>query len=79
MNPYMYSVAQAKEFFQAWREFSIEVLKHFGLPTSPGHKTKTWKFGRPKGITEHHTGGVVWKGSINWLQTAKTRAARATS
>lgn len=69
----LFSVAQSNEFFAQWRAYSIEVLKHFGLPTSPGYKTCSWKFGVPKGITEHYTAGVTWKGSVQWLQTTDNK------
>lgn len=47
----------------------MEVLRYFSLPTNPGVKTRSWKHGRPVGVTEHYTGGVSWFGSADWLQS----------
>ena len=64
---YRYSTQQAKAFFKALRAASIEILDYYNLPTDPGVKRRTWKHGRPIGVTEHFTAGVTWKGAISWL------------
>lgn len=64
---FLYLRTQSKEFFRQLRECSIEIMEYYGLPTSPGHKTKTWKYGRPIGVIEHFTAGVSWKGVVSWL------------
>lgn len=64
---YKYTKAQAEEFFKALRQASIEMLDYYKLPTSPGNKTRKWRYGYPVGVTEHFTAGVTWKGSISWL------------
>jgi len=71
----LYSKDQAKKFFKALRAFSIEVMEHYGLPTHPHHKTRPWIGGKPKGVIEHFTAGVTWKGSIKWLNGGDNDAA----
>jgi hypothetical protein len=64
---YKHTTAHSKEFFDALRKASVEIMDYYGLPTNPGVKRKTWKHGRPIGVTEHFTAGVTWKGAIRWL------------
>jgi hypothetical protein len=65
---YLYSRAQADQFFKALRAASIQILSAYGLPTSQGHKRyPEWEHGYPLGVTEHFTAGPTWKGSVNWL------------
>lgn len=64
----LFSKTQAIEFFQALRAASVEIMEHFGLPITQGHKRYAeWKHGYPLGITEHFTAGPTWKGSVRWL------------
>lgn len=70
---FMHTTQQAREFFDQWREFSVAVLKHHGLPTDCGYKRKTWLHGRPKGITQHYTAGVSWQGSVSWLSGTQNK------
>ena len=62
-------------FFKDLRAFTVDVLKFIKAPTSPGGKVRSWKFGRPKGIIEHFTADVSWKGSASWLNDPKNQAS----
>lgn len=67
-NPWLFSVAESGEFFEALRDASVEVLRSSGLPIDQGHKRyRSFKHGRPIGVTEHFTAGVAWKGVVRWL------------
>ena len=64
----LFTSTQSVEFFDALRCASVDILKHFGLPTSQGYKRySNWAHGAPVGVTEHYTAGVTWKGSVAWL------------
>jgi hypothetical protein len=71
----LFTKAQADQFFKALRACSVEIMKYFGLPWDPGFKTRPWAHGKPVGVTEHFTAGVVWKGSISWLNGQGNKAA----
>lgn len=65
---WLYEVAQSLAFLSALRQASIEILKHYGLPTSQGWKRyKRWTHKRPIGVIQHFTAGVTWTGSARWL------------
>jgi len=70
----MYTTPQAAtDFFRDLRAFTVDVLKSIKAPTSPGGKVRSWKFGRPKGIIEHFTASVSWKGAASWLNDPKNQ------
>ena len=33
MSGYLYTVEESEDFFEVLRETSVEIFKHFGLPT----------------------------------------------
>jgi N-acetyl-anhydromuramyl-L-alanine amidase AmpD len=58
---------QAKHFFQALRQVSLEILESLGIPGDPGTKVRPWRDGRPQGVMFHYTAGVGWTESIRHL------------
>lgn len=69
--PALFSKATARDFFHALRVASKAILKHLGIPVSPGRRTRRWEHGHPVGITYHYTAGVSWKGAASWLNDVR--------
>lgn len=64
----LFSKQQAEQFFAALRAASVKFLNDNGLPISEGKKRySSWKDGHPRGVTQHFTAGVGWKGTVKWL------------
>lgn len=68
---FLFNTETAQEFFRSLRRVSVEFIRRNSLPTSPGNKVRRWKYGYPKGIIMHYTGGVGWKSTIQHLNGAQ--------
>ena len=64
-----FTLHEAADFFEQWREFSEAALARLApkCPPTPGHKTRPWDHPEgPVGLLVHYTGGPDGIASLRW-------------
>ncbi len=61
----MIDTQEAKEFFEQWRGWSVEVLEAWGIPTNTDNR-RSWNRGNPVGEMKHFTAGTGLIGTCRW-------------